>query len=159
MARFLTGGLLVLALASNSHLRGGEDSSLAILTAHNVVRSSLGISRLNWSPALAQDAASWAEVLIREGTFRHDRDPRHGQNLYEIVGGVPSPWGVVSAWNSEARNYHPETNACSGVCGHYTQLVWRSTTYVGCGSARDGSREVWVCDYSPPGNYVGERPY
>jgi PadR family transcriptional regulator len=49
--------------------------------------------------------------------------------------------------------------SCRGVCGHYTQIVWSNTREVGCGVARDSNREVWVCNYNPPGNWIGERPY
>lgn len=48
-------------------------------------------------------------------------------------------------------------------CGHYTQLVWRNTQRVGCGYSTcevDGwSYGVWVCNYDPPGNFIGQEPY
>lgn len=52
----------------------------------------------------------------------------------------------------------------SSGCGHYTQLVWRNTREVGCGYSTcrdtDGfSIGVWVCNYDPPGNFVGQTPY
>ena len=52
----------------------------------------------------------------------------------------------------------------SSGCGHYTQLVWRNTREVGCGYAtcvdRNGySDGIWVCNYSPPGNFIGQTPY
>jgi len=51
----------------------------------------------------------------------------------------------------------------SSGCGHYTQLVWRNTREVGCGYAQcvDGNftDEIWVCNYSPPGNFIGQTPY
>jgi len=56
-------------------------------------------------------------------------------------------------------NYNYKTNRCKGMCGHYTQIVWRDTKELGCGVARGGDREIWVCDYSPPGNYQGRLPY
>jgi pathogenesis-related protein 1 len=57
------------------------------------------------------------------------------------------------------------TNLSSNGCGHYTQLVWRNTTQVGCGvadCAPDGlltNRSIWVCNYSAAGNYIGQNPY
>jgi hypothetical protein len=52
----------------------------------------------------------------------------------------------------------------SSGCGHYTQLVWRNTREVGCGygtcvDPMGFSDGVWVCNYSPPGNFVGQAPY
>ena len=69
---------------------------------------------------------------------------------------------MVDAWASEVVYYDYESNSCDRgeMCGHYTQLVWSTTERVGCAMATcaDGS-EIWMCDYDPPGNYVGEWPY
>ena len=62
-------------------------------------------------------------------------------------------------WAAEARNYDYGSNKCSRVCGYYTQIVWGDAREVGCAVARGGGREVWVCEYDPPGNWVGKRPY
>jgi pathogenesis-related protein 1 len=44
--------------------------------------------------------------------------------------------------------------------GHYTQMVWRSTTQVGMGQAScPGGALVIVAEYNPPGNYIGQKPY
>jgi hypothetical protein len=75
------------------------------------------------------------------------------------MGGRALPSDVVGDWASETRDYSYPTNTCAGVCGHYTQLIWSDTREVGCAVARDPAREVWVCNYDPPGNWVGERPY
>jgi hypothetical protein len=64
-------------------------------------------------------------------------------------------------------DYDYATNKCSGVCGHYTQIVWGATTHLGCAKKTcttnnpfgKGSWEIWVCNYSPPGNFVGKKPY
>jgi len=42
--------------------------------------------------------------------------------------------------------------------GHYTQVIWKNTTEVGCGVARSNQGEIWVCNYNPPGNYQGQNP-
>lgn len=73
-------------------------------------------------------------------------------------------------WASEAANYDHGTNACAPgkVCGHYTQIVWRNTTQVGCATRECDKNspfqgftrwQFWVCNYAPPGNYSGQRPY
>ncbi len=127
--------------------------------AHNRYRISVGSPPLRWNPALADRAEQWAQTLIERGEFRPRRDGVFGENLYEVSGGSATPAEVVAAWMTEERNYHPRTGTCSGRCGHFTQVVWSATERVGCGAARDARREVWVCNYDPPGNLQGERPF
>jgi pathogenesis-related protein 1 len=133
--------------------------AVAMLDAHNAERARVGTPALAWSEELSHRAQDWAVNLINRKIFVPRRDGALGENLYEISGGSATPHGVVTAWASEQAAYHYDTNTCSGRCGHFTQVVWRETRRVGCGVARDRSREVWVCNYSPPGNIVGERPY
>lgn len=130
-----------------------------MLAAHNAVRKRVGISPLVWSARLADGAQDWADTLLRRGQFFHRPNSRHGENLFEIRGAAATPATVVDQWATESRNYNYEVNACRGVCGHYTQIVWGDTKEVGCAVARGKGREVWVCNYDPPGNWVGKRPY
>lgn len=130
-----------------------------IVAAHNSVRARHGLPPLRWSNELAEYAQNWANTLIARGEFSHHSNPRYGENLFEISGASATARDVVSAWAAEGKNYNYRNNTCSGRCGHYTQIVWRDTKLVGCGMARDGRREVWVCNYAPHGNIVGERPY
>lgn len=134
--------------------------STEIVAAHNSVRNKVGVPPLVWSDDLAQIAQIWANELITTGAFAHSRD-NYGQNLFEISGSGASSSadGVVSAWAAESASYRYESNSCAGVCGHYTQIVWKQTRAVGCGVARNMNREVWVCDYAPFGNVIGEKPY
>ena len=130
-----------------------------MLAAHNRIRHELGLSPLGWSNQLAARAEDWARRLTEKNQFLHSPKSPYGENLFEITGGQSSPAGVVTEWASESKNYDYKLNRCSGTCGHYTQLVWRDTKELGCAVARGGNREVWVCEYSPPGNWVGRRPY
>lgn len=130
-----------------------------MVAAHNAVRARLKLEPLVWSGKLAQAAQEWADTLLKDGTFRHPASSPWGQNLYEIYRDEYLPDQVVSGWAAEAANYDYKTNRCADVCGHYTQIVWRDTKQVGCAVARREGREIWVCDYSPPGNYKGMRPY
>ena len=40
--------------------------------------------------------------------------------------------------------------------GHFTQVVWKSTTKVGCGFSTCGDNDLLVCNYSPAGNFAGQ---
>jgi pathogenesis-related protein 1 len=130
-----------------------------ILQAHNSVRSRFNLPSLIWSGKVAEVAQQWAEALLARNQFAHTPRSVYGQNLFEIDGAHASPTRVVLDWAAEARNYDYASNRCNGVCGHYTQIIWRDTKEVGCGLARNASREIWVCDYNPGGNWIGRRPY
>jgi len=114
---------------------------------------------LAWSDRLAARAQDWADTLLARRQFVHRPDRTYGENLFEIAGAPASPEQVVNAWAAESRNYDYSSNKCRGVCGHYTQVVWRDTKEVGCAVARGGGQEIWVCNYDPPGNWIGQRPY
>jgi pathogenesis-related protein 1 len=132
------------------------------VAAHNQARQAVSVPPLQWSAELAVTAQRWADKL-RESrcAMRHSGAAGLGENLAWASGQALSPGQVVGMWVGERRDYDATRNSCAPgkVCGHYTQVVWRSTTHVGCGMASCGNSEVWVCNYTPPGNYVGQRPH
>jgi pathogenesis-related protein 1 len=140
----------------------GQPPDLArdMLAAHNSVRKKLGVAPMVWSEKLAANARTWAGQLLKSGKFEHQGGP-YGENLFEVrgPGAQSSAAEVAGYWAAEASDYDYGTNRCRQMCGHYTQMVWRGTRQVGCAVARNTKREVWVCEYSPPGNVVGQRPY
>jgi pathogenesis-related protein 1 len=161
---------LLIALAGSGGAqsrRSGEGrqavapSSLArvMLAVHNAVRARVGVAPLSWSDRLAARSQDWADTLLARRQFAHRPNSTYGENLFEITGANASAARVVSAWAEESLNYDYHSNRCRVVCGHYTQIVWGATKEVGCAVARGGGREVWVCDYDPPGNWRGRRPY
>lgn len=133
-----------------------------LVAAHNQARQAVGVPQLQWSAELASTAQRWADKL-RESrcAMRHSGAAGLGENLAWASGQSLTPSQVVGMWVGERRDYDAARNSCAPgkVCGHYTQVVWRGTTHVGCGMASCGNSEVWVCNYTPPGNYVGQRPY
>jgi uncharacterized protein YkwD len=141
----------------------GEDSRAAfartLVAAHNEARARVGVAPLEWSDRLAALSQEWADHLLSRRKFAHRPNSAFGENLFEITGASASPAQVVDAWVKESRIYDYTSNICRGVCGHYTQVVWNATKAVGCAVARGGGREVWVCEYDLPGNFVGQRPY
>jgi uncharacterized protein YkwD len=130
-----------------------------MLNAHNAIRARVDVSPLIWSDQLVQVAQDWANHLIATGALYHRPNNRYGENIYAISGGHATPAEVVGSWAKEARGYDIRSNTCSGVCGHYTPIVWGKSRAVGCAVATDRRRDVWVCNYDPPGNVIGFRPY
>lgn len=136
------------------------------LEEHNAVRASPApaadpaLPALDHHNGLAGVAQQWSEGCA----FEHSGNG-YGENLAFFSGEDSTPETVVDAWAVEVADYDYQANSCAAgaQCGHYTQLVWRGTDTVGCGAARcnvggyDGI--LWVCNYNPAGNVVGQQPY
>src|SRR5215831_9384178 len=130
-----------------------------MVRAHNKWRRAVGVPDIKWSASLATTAQAWANNLeaTRGCNLVHSRG-RFGENLF---------WGSAVRYSSgttEAQTVTPTNvvDACAEgkMCGHYTQVVWKTTTEVGCGSAVCADKsQVWVCNYAPAGNYIGQKPY
>lgn len=148
-------------------VRGDPESGrlVGITAAHERVRAGLGIAPLEWSPELARYAQRWADRLKQRGCDLQHRPhtgpdaQKYGENIFSATGQSPGAAEVVDTWAAEVAGYDAKKNRCKGVCGHYTQIVWRATQRLGCAMASCGDTEVWVCNYDPPGNFIGQRPY
>lgn len=153
---FLTIGASCLAADPLPDKEMGE-----VLAAHNMERERAGTPPLSWSTSLAQVAQDWAAYLLSTNEFVHRTRSPYGENLFAVTGGKFLPSQVVARWIDEAKHYDRSTNEClnGAVCGHFTQVISGSTEEIGCGVARNAWREVWVCNYNPPGNWRGRSPF
>ncbi len=153
--------------------------------SQNAVRDGLGLPALTWDDDLAVQAQDWADHLATTscGTISHREPNSYGENI-AAFGSSQNPvsdqaqavegWAAeVSCWTfGEFMSGQPGSDSCdmactdamnSSGCGHYTQLVWRDTQRVGCGVATCSNGaydvDVWVCNYDPQGNIIGQEPY
>lgn len=161
------------AEASKRSIGGDVVQPASLVATHNKWRKQVGVSPLGWSNALAKDAQAWAETLSKKNCrMRHAAQQQYGENIFWASAQrwsdgrreVQSISGesVVDNWGNEVRDYSYKKNKCrrGRHCGHYTQVVSRTTQKVGCGMAVCADKgQVWVCRYDPPGNIVGKRPY
>lgn len=137
-----------------------------ILSAHNRYRMELKILPLVWSNTLAAHAQDWANHLAQSGkNIYHSRASGEGENLWQGTSGFFSYTQMVESWGKEKKYFKngkfPNVSKSGNWqdVGHYTQIVWRGTAEVGCGKSTSGEYDIFVCRYSPPGNYVGEKVY
>lgn len=132
------------------------------LKAHNEVRAKDNQLPLKWSNDLQQISQQWANQLASRCTlYHHKGNIPFGENLF-ISTWPTNIVNVVNSWANEKRFYNYQQNRCQPgkQCGHYTQIVWKGTTDVGCGKqmCANGSH-IFVCSYFPAGNVVGARPF
>lgn len=139
-----------------------------ITEAHNKARAAVNpvpavsLPSLTWSETVAASAQSWADGC----KFVHNSSTSYGENIYATTSSM-TPAEVVAEWVKEKANYSYSSNTCSSSCGHYTQVVWRDSQRLGCAVKNcttgspfgSGSWQFWVCNYDPPGNLNGARPY
>lgn len=150
-----------------------------MLETHNQVRAAVAVMPLTWSSQMTSYAQEWATYLANNNNceMKHRSvagiNPLNvGENLYwasavkwsdgrtEIQAVTPTQ--VATAWADEKVDYNYASNSCAlgKACGHYTQMVWNTTTEVGCAMALCSDKgQIWVCNYNPPGNYIGVKPY
>ena len=135
-----------------------------ILELHNRERAAVGAPPLSWDPMLATSAASYGPALASLGRLAHSpRETRPGQRENLSMGSA-SHYGLddlVGFWIEEKQHFQPglfpnvsRTGQWKDVA-HYTQMIWKGTTNVGCALHVEGGRNYLICRYSPPGNADG----
>ena len=163
-------------LDAHNDLRGkvarGEEPLLSGVTASDMME-------LTWDEELARGAQLWADQCI----WKHDSNDvcrfRVGQNLYQtgLFASDPQHVKVRPDWRKACQEWYDEVKLFTsdptkpewnyhGV-GHFTQLIWSSTQYVGCGyivfqgpgGLGGHETQYYVCNYGPAGNYQHRRIY
>jgi hypothetical protein len=129
-----------------------------------------GASPLEWSDDIAYMAQAWAFVTGNENkgqSGEHSKSEYRknnagfdylGENIAWASPNPPSPAQAVKMWYDEIEFTEGKLGALNEFnyqTGHYSQVVWKETTHVGCG-AFDGTV---LCIYGPGGNFGGPAAY
>jgi uncharacterized protein YkwD len=134
-----------------------DATAQAFLDAHNRVRAKHCAPALTWSATLAGVAQKWADELAAKGcAFGHSPGRKYGENLAAGTVGALDPESTVAMWYDEIKLYKFPDGGFSMQTGHFTQVVWTTTTQVGCGHVQCKGNDIYVCNYDPPGNWEGQ---
>ncbi|SDM36285.1 CAP family protein [Allokutzneria albata] len=133
------------------------------LAAHNAYRKRHGAPVLKTDPKIVAFAKGRGTRLAATEILAHDA-ANYGENLnwsWSSAGPAPVPCAsVVKGWYDQIKNYdwkNPDSSWKQS--GFFTQVVWKSTTTVGCAqvAALNGKKggTYTVCNYAPAGNLMG----
>ncbi|KAG0677129.1 hypothetical protein C6P41_002201 [Kluyveromyces marxianus] len=129
------------------------DFKTEILDLHNSLRAKHSAGPLQWDSNLASKAQDYANTYVCDGQLKHSTLP-YGENLalgYNTT-------AATMAWYDEYKLYDFSNGQFSTQTGHFTQLVWKNSTKLGCAYLICGKYygQYTICEYDPPGNIVGQ---
>ncbi|KAM9000052.1 peptidase inhibitor 16 [Sarcophilus harrisii] len=148
-----------------------DEEKQTVVELHNLYRSQVSppatnMKNMKWD----EDLAAFAKAYASKCVWGHNKDRgRRGENLFAITEGEMDLQLAVEQWYNEHEHYSLSNATCAEgqMCGHYTQVVWAKTERIGCGSqfceklegVTETNIHVLVCNYEPPGNVKGQKPY
>ncbi|PIC17376.1 hypothetical protein B9Z55_023640 [Caenorhabditis nigoni] len=138
---------------------------------HNKYRAHHQAKPLSTDSTLNSAAQKWAnEMAHRRKCLIHEDPSIYGENLsYFAAVYFPDPKtcaaGIIQSFYTEGTGYdYSGYNSNSWTQkGHFTQLLWRSSTKIGVGVTivkRGRAHHIYVClKYDPPGNVQTAEEY
>ncbi|ONK64376.1 uncharacterized protein A4U43_C07F25160 [Asparagus officinalis] len=160
-SRSFTQALMLIIALSTIQITIAQNSPQDYVDAHNAARAAVNVGPVHWNETLAAYAQNYASQRIGDCQLVHSGGP-YGENIFWGLGREFTAADAVNAWVDEKKYYDYSSNTCASgqVCGHYTQVVWAKSTSIGCARVKCNSGAIFiVCEYYPPGNIVGQRPY
>ncbi|WOL08054.1 pathogenesis-related protein PRB1-3 [Canna indica] len=145
---------LICAVATMAYTTFAQNSPQDFVDAHNAARTTVRVRPVSWDATMAAYAQNYANQRISDCQLVHSGGP-YGENLFWGLGANFTAVDAVNSWVSEKNEYDYNSNSCATgkVCSHYTQVVWPSTTSIGCARVWCNSGSIFItCNYSPPGN-------
>ncbi|KAF5100235.1 hypothetical protein D0Z00_001337 [Geotrichum galactomycetum] len=127
-----------------------NDFASSCTNLHNSLRAKHSAGALTWNSTLSDYAL---EYLSKQNcVFEHSGGP-YGEN---IAMGFENPTLAIQAWYDEEKDYDYSAGQFSMITGHFTQVVWKETTQLGCNKVDCGnSGSFFACEYYPSGNVIG----
>ncbi|CAM4618298.1 unnamed protein product [Leuciscus chuanchicus] len=131
------------------------------LETHNQYREQHHAPPLVYSEDLCKAAQLWADHMLEKRSLGHS-DTDDGENVYYSFSSTkktPTGKEAVGSWYSEIKDYDFKKSGHQPKTGHFTQVVWKSSTELGVGLATDGNTVFVVGQYKPAGNITNAGYY
>jgi len=138
MQALLLGALITLVVAQSAGPAPySQAEKNALLAQHNAERAIYLLDNYVWDDDLAAVAAAYAT------NCDFDHNPNRAAEYQALAGGTSSVgenlfagWafnaGSIQGWIDEKEGWNCADGSCSGTCGHWTQMIWNTSTAVGC---------------------------
>ncbi|GFO40584.1 peptidase inhibitor 16 [Plakobranchus ocellatus] len=170
LALTILAGVATLVALAAADITAISDSDRAfLLQKHNDYRTAepaVTMPNLTWSSSLESSAQAWTDACH----YAHQSGQSWGENIAAGTAGSMDNQAamnlMVDLWTGESQyNTDGSFSCCSSTgnsCCHLTQVVWATTTEVGCGisfcstlttsSGSISNAAYLACYYNPPGN-------
>src|SRR3712207_6389549 len=165
---------VVLGLPGTAWADLDDSQKDAFVAQHNEYRAEVGTPPLAWDDTIAESAQAYADQLlptVQTQGLVHDPNTPYGENLYYAWSSgdgatAPDPLDALISWYEEKALYDADPEPVADPIqewGHYSQMVWTGTQWLGCGATSGFQNGQWdtvvVCRDDPAGNIIGEMPY
>ncbi|ESR35960.1 SCP domain-containing protein [Citrus sinensis] len=154
----------LLALAT-IHLSSAHNKPQDYLKAHNEARASVGVGPMSWDYKLADYSHKHAQKLKGNCNSKKTQVSKYSETIAWSSQGELTAAEYVKICMDGKPLYDHNSNTCAingTKCAVYTQVVWRNSVRLGCAKERcnkNGTHNFVICNYDPPGNVFGQRPY
>ncbi|XP_051144116.1 basic form of pathogenesis-related protein 1-like [Andrographis paniculata] len=154
--------LIIITCLATAAVASAQCSPKDYIDAHNTIRAEVGVGPMIWNETLAAYAQAYSEKRAPDCAIEHSQGP-YGENLASGSWDM-SAKDAVDMWYDEKKLFDAvadkRINENDMSYLHYTQIVWNTTTCVGCGKVTCANGWTFItCSYDPPGNFIGECPF
>ncbi|XP_037304437.2 C-type lectin domain family 18 member A-like [Pungitius pungitius] len=136
-----------------------------IVAQHNRLRSRVkpmaaNMQKMVWNEKLASLAKTRAATCEIDAPPQYASPFSHvGWNTHLSADGATSFSDAIHSWFDEGKDFLYLSGQCreNATCQHYTQVVWATSSNVGCAShlclGKGDISQIFVCAYYPGGNW------
>jgi hypothetical protein len=139
-----------------------QDQIIELVSYVNAYRARNQANPLTWNATIALFSQNWANYLIKNNLFQHSGNSFYGENLAWFQGYQSDMMTMtktaIDSWYNEILSYNFNNPGFSESTGHFTNLVWLSSTEFGMGYGYNSTTDTVIVTYnnSPPGNILDE---